>query len=101
MALTGLFAAPKIGQVAALSAKLRGCQLPAAQSLGEIHADQPSPGSHRETWRDADSFAEPARVSHLRIPAKIRPVAAHADSDDWSEFQTPREYLTRVRASCR
>jgi methyl-accepting chemotaxis protein len=38
MALTGLFAMQKIGQVDALSGELRGRWLPAAQSLGDIHA---------------------------------------------------------------
>jgi len=38
MALTGLFAMQKIGQVDALSGELRSRWLPAAQSLGDIHA---------------------------------------------------------------
>ena len=38
MAMTGLFAMQKIGQVDALSGELRSRWLPAAQSLGDIHA---------------------------------------------------------------
>jgi len=38
MALTGLFAMQKMGEVDALSGELRGRWLPAAQSLGDIHA---------------------------------------------------------------
>ncbi|KUR76352.1 methyl-accepting chemotaxis protein [Novosphingobium sp. FSW06-99] len=38
MALTGLFAMQKMGEVDALSGELRGRWLPAAQSLGDVHA---------------------------------------------------------------
>jgi methyl-accepting chemotaxis protein len=100
MALTGLFAMQKMGEVDALSGELRGRWLPASQSLGDIHAYLSQYRIKQGDLIDtpSDRTEKLVRNAQLVVDGLLDDYAKHADAKQKTALDTLRQGWTAYTA---
>jgi len=93
MALTGLFAMEKIGEVDALSGELRGRWLPAAEALGDIHAYLSQYRIKQRDLIDAPSerTQKLVRNAQMVVDGLMDDYAKHVDTRQKAQLDTLRQ----------